>query len=374
MPAVEERRAGTGIESVSGRVLGFDVARSLALLGMFVVHFGLVLAGDRTRPAWAVAIMDTLDGRAAATFVVLAGVGLTLRATRANPGQDPLAISRARGVVARRGLILLIVGFANLLIWPGDILRVYGVSLLVASRFLEGSGRRLLLVATGFVLGFVVLIQALDYGKNWEWDTLTYHHLWTLEGTIRNLFYDGFRSVFPWTGLLFYGMWLGRLELKDRSVNARVVLVALWVVVSTEVASRLLLAHFRAHPGTMDAEEIQALFGTVSMPPLPLFLLTSGSAATLVIALCVRVTEATPNSTWARPLASTGQMAFTWYVAHILIGLGGVVASGLAATQSLPVGEAAGLLFFAAAVVISSFWKSRYRHGPLEWALRKLAG
>jgi uncharacterized membrane protein YeiB len=67
-------------------------------------------------------------------------------------------------------------------------------------------------------------------------------------------------------------------------------------------------------------------------------------------------------------------MAFTWYVAHIVIGLGGVVVSGLASTQSLPLGEAAGLLFFAAALVISSFWKSRYRHGPLEWALRKLAG
>ena len=104
----------------------------------------------------------------------------------------------------------------------------------------------------------------------------------------------------------------------------------------------------------MDAEEIQALFGTVSMPPLPLFLLASGGVATLVIALCVRATEASPDAPWASPLAATGQMAFTWYVGHIVIGLGGVLVSGLATTQSLPVGEAAGVLFFAMAVVVSS--------------------
>ena len=29
----------------------------------------------------------------------------------------------------------------------------------------------------------------------------------------RNLFYDGFRSIFPWTGFLLFGMRLGRQDL-----------------------------------------------------------------------------------------------------------------------------------------------------------------
>ena len=113
MPEVQEWRVGVKSKPRSERVLGFDVARSLALLGMFVVHFGLVMASDRSHPSWAVAILDLLDGRAAATFVVLAGVGLSLRASRSR-ANDPLAASRAKGVVARRGLFLLVVGFANL--------------------------------------------------------------------------------------------------------------------------------------------------------------------------------------------------------------------------------------------------------------------
>jgi uncharacterized protein len=110
------------------------------------------------------------------------------------------------------------------------------------------------------------------------------------------------------------------------------------------------------------------------MPPLPLFLLSAGSASTLVIALCVRMTTARPGVSRPGPLAATGQLAFTWYFAHIVLGLGGVVAAGLAASQRLPVGEGTGLLFFASAVLMSWLWKRKFRHGPLEWVLRKLAG
>jgi hypothetical protein len=35
------------------RILGYDLARSLALLGMIVAHFGLVMSSDLTQSAWA---------------------------------------------------------------------------------------------------------------------------------------------------------------------------------------------------------------------------------------------------------------------------------------------------------------------------------
>jgi len=356
-----------GDAAAPGRILGYDLARSLALLGMFVVHFGLVMASDPSRPAWARAVLDLLDGRAAATFVVLAGVGLSLRSRRAPaPGFGKALV--------RRGLVLLAIGFANLAIWPGDILRVYGVSLILAVPFVLGSGRRLLLAALGFVLGFPVLMGFLDYGAHWDWATMTYRQLWTPGGIARNLFYDGFRSVFPWTGLLFYGIWLGRLDLRDRATSNRVLLGAGAAVVFAGVVSRACLAHFARHPGGLDEPSILALFGTISMPPLPLFLLSAGGLATFAIALCVRLAESCPAAPWLGPMASTGQMALTWYVAHIVIGLGTVEQLGLATSRPLPVGEACGAGFFAAAVLGSWLWKSRFRHGPLEWAMRRVAG
>jgi uncharacterized membrane protein YeiB len=356
------------------RIAGYDVARSIALLGMIVVHFSLVGAADRNRPTWLAEILSLLDGRAAATFVILAGIGITLMSQRAVASSDPSALAGVQQRLVRRGLFLLILGFVNLAIWPGDILRVYGVSLLLASRLLTAPGRRLLTLAAAFALGFVVLLLCVDFEKNWDWETLTYHHLWTVSGLVRNLFYDGFRSVVPWTGFILYGMWLGRLDLLDGSTNRRVLAVAVAVVFLAEGCSRVLVSYFLAHPHRgLDAETVEALFGTVSMPPLPLFLLSAGGAGTAVIAICVWAASRYPGPAW-RPLSATGQMALTWYVAHIVIGLGALEALGVAGTKSLLVSAGYGLLFFAAAVLLSWAFKRVTRHGPLEWFMRRVAG
>jgi uncharacterized protein len=374
MPAVAPSRADAPSGRQRGeRVAGYDVARALAVLGMVVVHFCLAAAADRSGPPWLARILGFLDGRAAAAFVILAGVGLTLMSRRALSAGDPRAAARVRRTVVNRGLFLLAAGFVNLAVWPGDILRVYGVSLLLAAPLLDAPGRRLLLGALGFALGFVALFVVLDFERNWDWATLTYRGLWTPAGLARNLFYDGFRSVLPWTGFVLFGMWLGRLGLEDRAVNARVLLAAAAAALSAEVASWLLVRHFLASPHGMDAETVEALFGTESMPALPLFLVAAGGEAVAVIALSVRLASARPARWWA-PLAATGQMALTWYVAHIVLGLGAVEALGLAGTQPLPVAAGWGALFFAAAVVASWLWKRAFRHGPLEKLMRALAG
>jgi uncharacterized membrane protein YeiB len=124
----------------------------------------------------------------------------------------------------------------------------------------------------------------------------------------------------------------------------------------------------------MDDETITALFGTDSMPPLPLFLLSAGGAAVAVIAACVRAAGAWPRAPWVAPMAAMGQMALTWYMVHIVLGLGTIVALGLARREPMPAGQACGLLFFSAAVLVSWLWKRRFRNGPLEWVMRRLAG
>lgn len=353
--------------AMTGRIAGYDIARSLALLGMIVVHFALVMAADHNHPGWMVTILGFLDGRAAATFVVLAGVGLTLRSQRA------VADALVRRTVILRGLFLLVVGFLNLRIWQGDILRVYGISLLLAARLLNASNRRLLFGALAYALGFAILFVLFDYEKNWEWSTLTYRRLWTPSGLFRNLFYDGFRSVVTWTGFVFFGMWLGRLDLRNVAVNNRVLLSSIGVVLFAEGTSWLCVRYLLAHPHGMDAETIKALVGTESMPPLPLFLLAAGGTAVTIIALCVRLAARRPTRLW-RPLVDTGQMAFTWYFAHIILGLGTVEALGLVSTESLPRAAGCGVLFFALAIQLSWLWKKAFRHGPLEWIMRKVAG
>src|SRR4051794_252752 len=91
-------------EAAGQRVVGYDVARSLAILGMVVVHFSLVMAADRGGPTWLAGLLGFLDGRAAATFMVLAGVGLTLLSRRAVAEAHPRRLAAVRTVLVRRGL------------------------------------------------------------------------------------------------------------------------------------------------------------------------------------------------------------------------------------------------------------------------------
>jgi len=189
----------------SQRIEGLDVSRSLAILGMMVVHFMLVMTDGAPPENWSSFLLNLLDGRAAATFVILAGMGVTLMARKAQPPTGTPSQTTIAAILRRRGLLLLAVGFLNLTIWEGDILRVYGVSLLIVPWLVWRSSRVVLLAAMGFVLAFGVLFVVVDYSQNWDWSTMTYHGLWTASGLVRNLFYDGFRSVFPWTGLLLLG-------------------------------------------------------------------------------------------------------------------------------------------------------------------------
>jgi uncharacterized membrane protein YeiB len=204
---------------------------------------------------------------------------------------------------------------------------------------------------------------------------MTYHGLWTPSGSLRNLLYDGFRSVFPWSGYLFFGMWLGRLDLTDRTINRRCLMTGSLLALVTEIGSAILVNWLTAtNPSGMETKEISALFGTESMPPFPLFLIASGGLATAVIAACVQFAETRPNSIFVRSLAATGHLALTWYIAHIYLGLGTIIAVGAVENQSLGFAVAIAAAFFLIAVMLSTFWKRCFPFGPLEWAMRRMAG
>lgn len=357
-------------QSASDRIVGYDLARALAILGMVLVHFMIALAwqDDWQRSTF----FHLLDGRAAALFVILAGVGLSLRARGA--GNDRESLVDQQRTILRRGLFLLVAGYVNLIIWPGDILRVYGVSLLLAPWLLRTSTRRLWLAILAFIAGFMAICGTIDYSRHWDWESFTYHDLDTFEGAMMNLFYNGFRSVFPWTGVLLFGLWLGRLDVARPAVRHKLLVWGLALAISTELLSWLTVRLALADNTTADPKDIVAVFGTGSMPPLPLFLLAAGSASVATIGASLALAARFPNALAIKSLADTGRMAFTWYVAHIMLGLGTVEWLDLQSSQSLGIAVAAGFGFFLVAVVISWFWFRIAKYGPLEWLMRRVAG
>ena len=109
-------------------------------------------------------------------------------------------------------------------------------------------------------------------------------------------------------------------------------------------------------------------------PAMPLFLLSAGGLACAVIAVSVGWAEASPGGLIVRSLAATGQTAFTWYIAHVVVGVGGLSAAGLVQrhTSLLALAVATGACVLA--TCFSLQYRRRFRYGPLEWVLRRIAG
>jgi uncharacterized membrane protein YeiB len=347
------------------RIIGFDLARAFAILAMMVDHCAQAL-GPKQPIGWGGALLGLIDGRASATFVVLAGVGVTLLNRRQSAAE-------IRSVLVRRGAFLLAIGFINQAIWPGDILRLFGVTMMAAGFFVGFSSRALLGTAIGVMLAFPALMLMVDYNARWDWETFTYRGLWTPTGALRNLFYDGFRPVIPWAGLLILGMWIGRLDTTRASVRRRMLLWGVGLTAATETVSHYALKIWLSHPGGFSEDTIRSICETASMPPLPIFLLTVIGTALTVIALALMGGHRWQRATFTLPLIATGQMALTWYLFHIVVGAAWVRKKGWHTAGTVTNGLLVGVIFFAIIVVLSTLWKRRFKYGPMEWVLRNVS-
>jgi len=361
-----------GKTTLDKRIIGYDLARALAIFGMVVVNFKIVMGAERNGPDWLVTAVGLLNGRAAATFVVLAGIGLSLLSARGRRSVSCERLAQDRHTLLKRALFLFVAGLLYTPIWPADILHFYGVYLAVAAFLLAAPSRRLWAYSAALLALYVVLICFLDYERGWDWATLNYDRFWTPLGMLRNLFYNGFHPVIPWLAFLLVGMVIGRLNLGDAAVRRRVFLWGAGVGLVTESLSWLIVKSLSSAAGPADREVIEALLGTGPMPPLPLYMLAAGGTACAVIAAAVAFGNRYGSTNWLRPLIATGQLALTLYVAHVILGMGILQALGRMEDESLYFALLASALFCAASVVFAHLWRRRFRRGPLEAIMRRL--
>lgn len=200
------------------RIIGLDIARALAVIGMIIVNFKIVLGQNGL--SWVKLFASALDGKAAATFVVLAGVGLALMTNTALRNNDRQKLQSTRIKIAKRPLFLFIVGFSYIVIWPADILHFYGIYIPVILILLSSKEKTILISAITLILLYPLLFAFFNYEKAWNFTTLEYLDFWTFNGFVRNLFFNGFHPVIPWASFMIFGYWFGKQDLQsDRLVK-----------------------------------------------------------------------------------------------------------------------------------------------------------
>ena len=328
------------------RLEALDGARFLAFCGMVLVNFRIA-AQAAPGDDWATALINALEGRAAALFVILAGIGVSL--SRIAPS-----------LLLKRAAFLFVLGLINMTIFDADILHFYAVYFVVGAVFLTASERALWLGALIVVALSVFAILTFDYDRGWDWQTLTYTDLWTLPGFLRNTIFNGWHPVLPWAAFLLIGMAIGRADLRTLCVQHRLIIWGFGVAV---------LALF---PQMLASDpELAAYLGTESIPPGPFYILAGTGSACVVVGLLLKLWPVVERSWIAPVLTAPGRQSLTLYMAHILIGMGALEALGLLdGTLTTPQITAIALLFCSASSGYALLWSRKFRRGPLEALMR----
>ncbi|MEX5235962.1 heparan-alpha-glucosaminide N-acetyltransferase domain-containing protein [Kocuria arenosa] len=366
----------------SRRLTGVDAARGLALIGLMSVHV-LPSSDDGTgEPTWSHIFFS---GDSAALFALLAGVGLALSTGGTRPqGGRELGADRVALVV--RAVLIAVLGLAigSLLSedLPADnILIYYGVFFLLAVPFLRAGPKPLFSSAAVFLLMAPVLMQSLrDALPEPVSDNPAFGELLTEPGaTAAQLLLTGTYPALAYLTYLLTGVGLGRLDLRRRATQLRLLAIGVGLSVCAQAASYVLLHGLGGYERLLasssgDAEKWDEILGwggewlptdtwwslAVDAPhtntPLAIAVsLGTGMAVLGTFLLISRVVGA-----WLQPLSAMGSMTLSLYTAHLV-------------ALSFEVHEDRPHLWLTiqliSAVLFAVAWQRTMGQGPLERAL-----
>jgi uncharacterized protein len=358
-------------EKQAQRIIGFDLARAYAIFGMYIVNYNIVF-GDYSGASWGNWLLSLFSGNSSTVFVMLAGMGIALMSNRS--AYSPEEKKELRRTVNKRAWFLFALGLLFYLWWPADILHFYGAYMHFAALLLFADKRYYLYTAALAVIGFHVLILLIPFESGWNFNTLQYTDFWTVNGFLRNTFYNGWNPVFPWLAYFVVGMYLGRLDWTLRATQKKMFLLGMALYLP------VLLVQWLSRDIPMDPT-LKLFIQADYLPPFLPFVVGTLGFGLMLIALFMFIGKYVENSRLARDLANTGKMTLTHYISHLSIG---IILFSLLSGKKLSldmIGQAplSPLLIFSFAFAyfllsffFSKLWSSKFKNGPLESLMRRL--
>ena len=349
------------------RIAGIDIARGLALLGMFVAHAAPPIGGGGI----AATLIEVPDERSRLLFAITAGLGLGLLTGGVRPPGTATGEQNARGVLRRqvaiRAVCLLVLGIllqaTGVLVYV--ILDEYGIAFLLMlpivflpARWLLVAGSVLLVVAPGAMAALAAILgnQASTLLEDW--------------------FVTGAYPVLTWVAVIMIGVGVVRLDLTRRAVVVTVGGLGLVAMVAGLGLSIALGGDgIAAEPRVTQVPLPIAAIGTSA------FTIGNVGFGIALTMLCLALTStvcglprrvARGIAAGLSPVGAAGAMPLSVYTAHLLV--------LLAATHRTPEGSLTddgwpvviGLV--VGALAVSWLWRRYLGRGPLEYVIGRLSG
>ena len=359
---------------VSERVIDLDVTRAIALIGVAVMNYHgyLILLGGTSGDSPVNRFFDPWTGplstRFAATFVMVAGMGITLMTNRSRLSGDRERRSTERWVLIRRGVLLYAFGFVFEWLWSGTILFFYGAFFIVGASLFALRTRWLVAIGAAAAIA-AAAIQWWAFETNH--DTSWLFNDWYSTGPYRSprrllfdTFVNGTHPLFPWLAFLCAGMIIGRY-LPLRTAWRRVLIALGVLLVSGTYLARRLFADTPLRTRLLATDPFSRSLNY-----------TLGTLGSSIVAFCVIgwIASATRSSVVTKAFAAAGRTTLTLYIFHALVFNALVNRWHIIRPAGLDVALAFAAAFWVVAITAAALWQRRYAVGPAEWVYRKFGG
>ncbi|MET8978393.1 DUF418 domain-containing protein [Streptomyces sp. NPDC004539] len=383
----------------TGRLIGVDLARGLAVFGMYAAHVG----PDPAQGGFVGHVMELAHGRASALFAFLAGFSIMLITGRRTP-KTGRAGRQAVAKVVIRAAILLVLG--TLLTMSGTpvevILAFYGLYFLLVLPLYRLRALPLAVIAGASALvlpQLLYVVQRLladhEPGGLWTWPAET--------GGVVSLLFSGSYPALTWIPFVIAGMAVARLDLAATVVRTRLALTGAaltvlgyggsWLALHLVPGALTRLAESGWGKGGSGGDGFGGFGGgggsaasawwsdtwgyptgdtpyglLVASPHSETTLSVVGNTgvALLVLIGCLAAVDAFARfHRFVKPVIAVGSMSLTAYVFHIA----GIHVLGIEELPGSPLHVLLG--FIVAVTVFAALWSRFFRRGPLEWLLGK---
>ncbi len=355
-----------------GRIAGLDFARFLAFFGMVFVNFKVVMVANDSDLGNAAWFYSLLEGRAAALFVILAGLGLGLTVQIARLNNDN-GVGNFTTTTIKRGLFLFVIGMINAIIFSADILHYYGIYFLFAAFLAPLSSKYLRYIIIGILLIATAMLILLDFDLGWNWTNYDYVGFFSFEGGIRNLFYNGWHPVFPWLGFLLFGVILSRVNLTNKKVQMKMIILGIGVAVIGQFASASVIDMLFASSD----KELQSMIGMFTTSPIPatiIYMITASATACAILAASIMFAKKFAQFSLVKAINTAGRQTLTLYILHIYLGMGIMEYMGMLNKSSVTASIITSILFVFIMAVAANIWSNFFKAGLLETIMRKITG
>lgn len=372
-----------------GRLVGVDLARGLAVFGMYAAHVG----PDPSSGGVTGHVMELFHGRASALFAFLAGFSIILMTGRRVPKTGREGRQAVAKVLIRAVLLLALGTWLTSTGTPVEvILAYYGLCFVMVLPFHRLRAGALAAVAVAVATALVlpqllyVIQRSIDH-DGWA-ETFTRNdplaRISDTDGFVELLF-NGSYPALTWIPFVLAGMAVARLDLSSTAVRVRLAVTAGALAVLGYGGSWLALhfvpgvsAALAAGGGEYDSGSVMSAWWSdtagyptgdstawlwVASPHSETTLSIVGNTGVAIAVLvgCIAAVDALPRfRRLAGPVIAVGTMSLTAYVLHVA----GIRVLGIEELPGSPLHVLFG--FFVAVTVFAVVWSRFFRRGPLE--------